>query len=225
MIEHTFQVLGYFRLLDILSHYSACPLGQSDCLSLKPSNDPKQIDNELRLVSEMRLLMKTEGFVSLSDVTDVAPMLSKSVAAGSYLEPDEFLCILRLAEAGRLSKKFIRPRRALYPKLFSLVEDMPGFDDLVSTIKRTIASNNAIKDSASPELKRIRGKKIRLRRDLEKKLDSIRNSSGLISDRKENLVTVRDGRYVVALRTDQKSRVEGIIHDYSQTKATCFLEG
>ncbi len=168
--------------------------------------------------------MKTEGFVSLSDVTDVARMLSKSVAAGSYLEPDEFLCILRLVEAGRLSKKFIRSRRALYPKLYSLVEDVPDFDDLASTIKRTIASNGAIKDSASPELKRIRGKKIRLRQDLEKKLDSIRNSSGLTSDRKENLVTVRDGRYVVALRTDQKSRVEGIIHDYSQTKATCFLE-
>jgi len=97
MIKHTYQVLGYYRLLDILSHYSACTLGQSDCLSLKPSNDPKQIDNELRLVSEMRLLLKTDGFVSLSDVTDVVPMLTKSGTSGSYLEPGEFLCILILA--------------------------------------------------------------------------------------------------------------------------------
>ncbi|MBW2216010.1 MAG: Smr/MutS family protein [Deltaproteobacteria bacterium] len=224
MIEHTYQVLGYYRLLDILSHYSACTLGQSDCLSLKPSNDPKQIDNELRLVSEMRLLLKTDGFVSLSDVTDVVPMLTKSGTSGSYLEPGEFLCILRLAEAGRLSKQFIRSRRALYPKLHTLVEDMPGFDDLVKALKGAIALNGAIKDSASPELKKIRGKKIRLRQDLEKKLDGFRKTAGLAGDRHENLVTVRDGRYVVALRTDQKSRVEGIIHDYSQTKATCFLE-
>jgi dsDNA-specific endonuclease/ATPase MutS2 len=69
MIEHIYQVLGYYQLLDILSHHAACPLERSDCLSLKPSNDPSQIDNELRLVSETRLLLKTEGFLSLSDVT------------------------------------------------------------------------------------------------------------------------------------------------------------
>ena len=210
--------------MDILSHYSVCPLGQSDCLALKPSNDPKQIDNELNLVSEMRLLLKTDGFVSLSDATDVVPLLRKSVTAGSCLEPVDFLAILNLAEAGRLSKKFIRPRRALYPKLNTLVEDLPSFDELIKLLKGTIAPNGAIKDSASPELKKIRRKKIRLRQDLEKKLERIRQSSGLSGDRQENLVTIRDGRYVVALRTDRKSRVEGIIHDYSHTKATCFLE-
>ena len=121
MIEHTYRVLGYNRLLDILSHYAACPLGQSDCLSLKPLNDPEQIDNELRLVSEMRLLLKTQGFVTLSDVTDVVPMVRKSGTLGSCLEPDEFLCFLRLTEAGRQLKKFIRPRRALFPRLYQVV--------------------------------------------------------------------------------------------------------
>ncbi len=224
MIEHTYQVLGYYRLLDILSHYSACPLGQSECLSLKPSNDPKQIDNEMNLVSEMRLLLKTEGIVSLSDASDVVPLLRKSATAGACLEPYEFLAILNLSEAGRMSKKFIRPRRALYPKLNNLVTDISSFDELIERLKGAIAPNGAIKDSASPELKKIRQKKIRLRQDLEKKLEGIRQSGGLSGDRQKNLVTVRDGRYVVALRTDQKSRVEGIIHDYSHTRATCFLE-
>ena len=95
MIEHTYQVLGFYKLLEILSHYAACPLGESDCLTIKPLNNPEQIENELRLVSEMRLLLKTQGFVSLSDVTDMNPMVEKAGALGSYLEPDEFLCILR----------------------------------------------------------------------------------------------------------------------------------
>ena len=78
MIEHTYQVLGYYQLLDILSQHAACPLGRSDCLYLKPSNDPSQIDNELRLVSESRPLLKKEGFLPLSDVSDGALLLGKA---------------------------------------------------------------------------------------------------------------------------------------------------
>ncbi len=224
MIEHTYRVLGYYRFLDILSHYAACPLGRSDCLSLKPLNDPEQIDNELRLVSEMRLLLNTQGFVSLADVTDVVPVVRKSGTLGSCLEPDEFLCILRLAEACRHSKKFIRPRRALFPRLYGLVRVMPDFEDLIRTLKATISSTGGIKDSASPLLKKIREKKIRLRQDLAKKLAFIQKSAGISGKDSDHLVTVRDGRYVVAVRTDRKSWIEGIIHDYSQTRATCFLE-
>jgi len=224
MIEHTYQVLGYYRLLDILSHYAACPLGQSDCLSLKPSNDPKQIDNELRLVAEMRLLLKTERFVFFTYVTDLVSVFKKSGALGSCLEPDELLCVSSLVEAGRQSKKFIRSRRALFPRLCDLLRDMPDFEELENAIKKTISINGAIKDSASPALRKIRGKKIQHRQNLEKKLESIRQTIGFSSDRQDHLVTIRDGRYVLALRTDQKSLIDGIVHDYSHTKATCFLE-
>jgi len=224
MIEHTYRVLGYYRLLDILSHYAACPLGQSECLSLKPLNDPEQINNELRLVSEMRLLIKTQGFVSLSDLMDISPVVKKSGIVGSCLEADEFLCILSLVEAGGHSKKFLRPRRALFPRLYDLVKFMPEFEALTKALRETISSNGTIKDSASPLLKKIREKKIHLRQDLEKKLVGIQRSAGISDSRQDQVVTVRDGRYVVAVRTDQKSRIEGIIHDYSQTKATCFLE-
>ena len=67
MTEHTYQVLGYYQLLDILSHYAACPLGRSDCLSLKPSNDPSRIDNQLQLIAEMGLCFKIDGFLSLTE--------------------------------------------------------------------------------------------------------------------------------------------------------------
>ncbi|SPD72809.1 putative Endonuclease MutS2 [uncultured Desulfobacterium sp.] len=224
MIEHTYQVLGYYQLLDILSQYAACPLGRSDCLSLKPSSDPSHIDNELRLVSETRLLLKTDGFIPLSDVTDVDHLLKKTYAAGSYLVPDELLSILKLAEAGRVSLRFLRPRRGLFPRLYERVKDSPDFGPLIKALTDTIADNGEIKDSASPTLKKIRQRKIRLRQELEKKLAGIQRTAGLFEDRNDSLITIRDGRYVVALRTDQKNRIDGIIHDYSQTKATCFIE-
>ena len=224
MIEHTCQVLGYHRLLDSVSHYASSPLGQSDCLSLTPSNDIRFIDNELRLVSELRLLLKVKEFVSLSDLTDIAPILRKSGARGSCLDTDELLSILRLAQAGQRSKKLFSSNRSLCSRVYGLVRDIPDCDALVSAIKDAISSSGEVKDSASPALKKIRAKKIRLRVDLQRKLEKIQESARLPGDRQDHLMTVRDGRYVIALRTDQKSRIDGIIHGYSQTRATCFLE-
>ena len=224
MIEHTYQVLGYHRLLEILSQYASCSLGQCSCLSLKPSNNAKSIDNELRLVSEMRLLLKVKGFLSFSDLIEITPILIKSSANGSCLEAGEFLCILKLIEACWQAINLLKSYKSLCPKMYGLARDMPVYDTFLNKLKETISLNGDVKDSASPTLKKIREKKIRLRSDLQKKLEGIQRSGDLASDREDNLVTIRDGRYVIALRTDHKSRIEGFVHDYSKTRATCFLE-
>jgi len=163
MIEHTFRVLEYYRLLDILSHYASCQVGQSDCLSLRPSDDLKLIDNELRLVSEMRLLLKVKGFLSFSGLTDILPLLKKSSVEGSCLEAGELLSVLRLMETSLRSKEFVKSNRALCAGLYDLVKDIPPLEGLVKMLNHTVAPNGTVKDSASHDLKRIRGKKIRLR--------------------------------------------------------------
>ncbi len=224
MIEHTYQVLGYYRLLNIVSSYASCSLGQSDCLSLKPSNDSKHINHELRLVSEMRLLLKTKGFLTFMDLMDLTPILRKSKAKGTYLETDELLSVLRLAESGQASKRFLRSERPLCPGLAAIIDDMPNLEALIRQLKGAIASNGELKDGATSLLASIRQRKRRQRSRLEKKLDTIRRSKGLDRDRHDHLVTLRDGRYVISVRSDQKSLIDGIIHDYSRTKATCFVE-
>ena len=224
MIEHTYRVLEYRRLLDILSCYASCVLGRSNCLSIKPSNDPGIIDNELRLVSEMRLLLKVKGFSFFSELEEITPILKRSLAEGSCLDPDELLSILRVLEASQQSRKFIGANKSLCPRIYGLVKDMPSCNPLMEGLKGAISSNGAIKDSASPALKRIRKKRVRLRVELQKRLQGIRRSAGLKGDGHDNPVTIRDGRYVIPMRTDHRLRIEGIIHDYSQTRATCFIE-
>jgi len=224
MIKHSYHVLEFYRLLNILSGYASCPLGKSNCLSLKPSDDLKLIDNEQRLVSEMKLLLQMKGFFPFEGLTDIGPLLRNCQAEGSCLEPEEFLSIFRIAEASKQSKKLILSHQSLYPRLYNLIKDMPPFEGLREAIKKAISPNGAISDSASPELKRIRRQKTLLRSELQKILENIKRSKGLTSDGDDHLVSIRDGRYVIPLRTDMKSRVHGIIHDYSQTHATCFFE-
>jgi DNA mismatch repair protein MutS2 len=224
MIEHTYRVLEYYRLLDILSRYASCALGRSNCLALKPSNDPRTVDIELRLVSELRLLLKVKGFFFFSGVEEITPILKRSLPEGSCLEPGELLSILQVLEACRQSKRYIEANRSLCPGIYELVRDMPDCKPLMQALKGAVSSNGAIKDSASPALGRIREKKVRLRLNLQKRLEGIQRSAGLKGEGHDNLVTIRDGRYVIPLRTDHRSRVKGIIHQYSQTRTTCFVE-
>ncbi|MEA3359982.1 MAG: hypothetical protein U9R17_11345, partial [Thermodesulfobacteriota bacterium] len=86
MIEYSIRVLEYYRLLDILSKYAASPLGRLDCLSLKPLNELETVKAEQRLVSEMKELLLVKGFVPLSSLVDIKPVLQKASKEGTYLE-------------------------------------------------------------------------------------------------------------------------------------------
>ena len=224
MIEHSWQVLEYDRLLEILSRYASSPLGRSECLSFVPSSDTKKITHELGLVSEMRLLLKTSGFPAFTDLRDLRPLLDRARARGAHLEPEEFLMVLRLAESARTVRGLLQRERTLYPGLANILDRMPDLTALIKKLKKTIAPNGTIRDGATPVLDRIRHQRRRQRSRLEKKLSQIRMTKGLGRNSNDHLVTVRDGRYVISIRSDLKSLFGGIVHDYSRTRSTCFVE-
>ncbi|MBW2609786.1 MAG: endonuclease MutS2 [Deltaproteobacteria bacterium] len=224
MIKHTYHVLEFHKLLHILSGYASCPLGRSDCLSLKPLSDLKVIDNEQRLVSEMKLLLNVKGFFPFEGLIDTGHILKDCRVEGSCLEPEQFISVLRITEESKQSKKNILSQQDLCPGLYDMVKEMPLCEELREAIKKAIHPNGSISDSASPGLKKIRRKKRDLRGALQKRLENIKRSLSIASDGDDHLISIRDGRYVIPLRTNLKNRVQGIIHGYSQTHATCFFE-
>jgi DNA mismatch repair protein MutS2 len=224
MIEHTYQVLGHRNLLENLSLYASCPLGRTDCTHLKPSSDLQEIENELRLVSEMRLLLKARGFVPFSELVDLTPVLRKSRAEASWLSPEELRNVFVTADAAFQAKKRLLSERALFPRLSALVVDMPVCADLSKTINESISATGEVKDAASPALKKIRERKVRLRAEVEKKLDQIRRTVHMSATANDSVISVRESRYVISVRSERKREIKGIVHDYSRTGATCFIE-
>jgi len=224
MIKHTYHVLEFHRLLHILSGYASCPLGRSDCLSRKPSRDLTEIDNEHRLVSEMKLLLKLKGFSPLEGLIDIKHFIKQSKAEGSSLEPEKLLSILQIAQAASRAKKSILSQRDICPGLCDLIKEIVLCNELIESINKSIYPDGTIKDSASQKLKKIRRWKTEIRRTLQKRLEDIKATIGLDSRDDDPLISIRDGRYVIPVRTEMKNRIQGIIHDYSRTRATCFLE-
>ena len=224
MVKHTYQVLEFQKLLHILSSYASTPLGQSDCLSLKPATDLSTIDNEQRMVSEMKLLLGLRDFFAFENLSDIESILKSAQVKGSCLEPEALLSVFRMAGACKTSKKLIQAQKDLCPLLYQLVEKAPLLNELTEAILKAIDPNGTIKDSASHEIRRLRRQKRDLRRHLQIRLEKIQRSFNMGSERNDPLISFREGRYVIPLRTDRKNKVRGIVHDYSHTKETCFFE-
>jgi len=113
MTENSLRVLEYYRLLNIVSYYAASPLGRSNCLSLKPLKELESIKAEQRLVSEMKELVCTKGFIPLSSLFDLRPMLRRAYKKGTFLEGKEFLSIHNLIKLSHQAKNWICEARGV----------------------------------------------------------------------------------------------------------------
>ncbi len=221
MLEYSLRVLEYYRLLNILSNYAASPLGRSDCLSLKPLKELESIKAEQGFVSEMKELLLIKGFISLSSLVDLRPVLMKAGKKGAYLEPKELLSIQNLIRLSNQVKNWVYEVRDLCPSLSGILDNIPACHDLAKEIGSSITEDGAISDRASPLLSSLRSQRVALRRVVEKRLNDILDRAGLND---ESLVSVRDGRYVISIKTDKGSIVAGIVHGYSRSHSTCFVE-
>ncbi len=221
MIEYSIRVLEYYRLLDILSKYAASPLGRLDCLSLKPLNELETVKAEQRLVSEMKELLLVKGFVPLSSLVDIKPVLQKASKEGTYLEIRELLSIHNLINVSNKVNKWLLQHKDLCPSLAHIAGNIPTCHDLVQEIGKSITEDGSVSDLASPALFSARSKRAALRGEIDKKLHGILSTPELSDD---NLISIRDGRYVISVKTREKNYVKGIVHGYSSSRSTCFLE-
>jgi len=221
MTENSLRVLEYYRLLNIVSHYAASPLGRSNCLSLKPLQELESIESEQRLVTEMKELLCTKGFVPLLSLFDLRPMLRKASKKGTFLEGKELLSIYNLLKISNQVKNWIRGAGELYTSLGDVVKDIPTCDILAKEIGKSVTEDGGISDRASPLLSSLRSKRVTQRRVIEKRLNDILSS---LESSDDNIISVRDGRYVISIRTDKKGFIKGIVHGYSSTHSTCFIE-
>ena len=221
MIEHSLKVLEYYRLLAIVSHYAASPLGRSNCLSLKPLQELESIEAEQRLVSEMKELLLIKGFIPLSSLFDLRPVLRKAAKRGIFLEPKDFLSIYNLIRISHQVKDWIHKAGSICPSLGNIVKDIPLCHILAEKIATSITKEGGISDHASPLLSSLRSQRVTQRRKIEKRLNDIVSSADLSDD---TIISIRDTRYVISVRTDKKGCIKGIIHGYSATHSTSFIE-
>ncbi|MFN2530192.1 MAG: endonuclease MutS2 [Pyrinomonadaceae bacterium] len=223
MYDQAFTILEFPQLRELLKRNAQTQMGRARALAIAPIADLRSLQNDLATLAEC-VALRNRGVVwSFSEFDDPAETLGRLRVEGLALEPTAILQIARLCEQSLAARAAVLVERATAPLLWKMVEPLPrDLNSLVARITNKVSPGGELDDRASPELARIRhditASRSRITRTLE---NLMRKSSEAIQD---ELVTVRNDRFVIPVKADHRARVQGVAHGYSSSGATAFVE-
>ncbi|RIV20589.1 endonuclease MutS2 [Fibrisoma montanum] len=219
--------LGFDAIRERLKEACVSPLGQDYVDKIRFTDNFQLIDKLLRQTAEFKQIVQYEPDFPQSNYIDVRSQLSRARIEGLALTEAEFfdlkLALRTIQDCLRFLEK--RDEEGAFPFLKELAGPVAVDRKLTDALERVIDDRGNVRDSASPELARIRRQIIAEQNNLRKRLDSIlkqARQNGWIPD--DLSLTVRGGRLVIPIAAEHKRKIKGFVHDESQTGQTVFLE-
>jgi len=223
MHEKTLATLEFDKVLARLARLTSFSAGRELALALRPSSNHAEVIRRQRLTAEAQRLRSMKPNIGLGGAHDVRPLAHKA-SLGGILEPTELLDIASTLQAALEMRSSLSRFSDTLPLLAELAEDLPQAPGLAADIARAINARAEVVDAASPVLAVLR-RDVRIAHDrLNARLQEILNSPLGRQIAQEPIVTLRDGRYVIPVKTDFRGQIQGIVHDVSSSGATVFLE-
>src|SRR5687767_4408511 len=223
MNEQAFGTLEYDDLRALVRRGAQTPMGRARAEALAPLAEAGEVRRALRAVSECVELRQRGGAWRFSELADPSEPLARLRIEGSILDPLTLLELARLSEQAADARAAIHAEREECPVLWEVVAELPRtLPSLAARVFSKILPGGELDDRASPELARIRSDIVRLRSSITRSLESLmRRSEDAIQD---ELVTLRNDRFVIPVRSDHRGRVRGVAHGFSSSGATVFVE-
>ncbi|TMG03458.1 MAG: endonuclease MutS2, partial [Chloroflexi bacterium] len=219
--EKSLSTLGYDKLIARLAAQCQTARGRALALALKPSAEFAEVLHRQRLTAEGRRLREMKPNVGLGAVRDIGT-LAHQAGLGHVLEPAELLDVQATLAHGHTVRETIDRLRVYLPFLAEISDHIGDFREITTEIGRCINQRAEVVDAASPVLAQLR-RESRIAHDrLTARLNQLLNSSRTAIQ--EPIVTLRDGRYVIPVKAEQRAQLPGIVHDVSSSGATVFLE-
>ncbi len=199
----------------------ASQAAKEKCRALRPLDDHEQAELWLQQTTDAKDLMVRQGSPAFGGIREVGAILSRADRGGT-LNPRELLAVASLLQTARRALLYDaehETKTTLTP-VFGLLS---GNRDLEESITTAIISEEEIADGASPEL-------LSIRRELRRVSGKVRETlNRMISGERskylqENIITQRNGRFVVPVKVEHRGDVPGLVHDTSSTGATVFVE-
>ncbi len=223
MHEQAFKTLEYPSLLKVVRRGAQTPMGRALVDALQPFDELSELRHSLRAVAEAVELRQRGLTWSFSEMADPTDSLALLHIEGATLDPLAMLELARLCEQALAARAVILTEREATPVLWEMVETLPReLHSLAARVTGKILPGGELDDRASPELARIRRDITRLRSNITRSLETLmRRSEAAIQD---ELVTVRNDRFVIPVKADHRGRVGGVAHGFSSSGATVFIE-
>ncbi len=227
MNEKTLKSLEYKKIIDSLMNKCESSLGRKRVEEIYPSTDIKEVEKLQGETDEALTLLMKRGAPPLYGINSIKADV-KRAEIGGVLSPGALLRISDSLRVSRDLKNYIREvqedKEKEYPLIEGYVEGLSVFKDIENEITNAIISENEISDNASTSLRMLRRQIISKNDSVREKLNSIINSQTNKKYLQDNIVTMREGRYVVPVKSENKNNIKGLVHDMSGSGATLFIE-
>ncbi len=218
--------LEFNKVLEQLSNFCSTYLGKKLALTLKINNDTHIVKEKLAETEEaVRLIYKnsTPSFYNINDISIYLINLESSQS----LNPKGLLDLNNILLCAKDLKKYFNKEYIEnndFPILNNLFSNLYTNEGIINKISSAIIDENTIDDKASLELQKIRKKIRNLEQEIRFKLNSMIHSSKFSKYVQENLVTIRNDRFVIPIKEEYRSQVKGFVHDVSNAGSTLFIE-
>ena len=218
------ETLEYAKLLELVSRHAQTPMGVERFADLRPIEARAELDDALKAIAETIHLNEekqiTWSFSGLEDPTAAVAILRIKNTA---LEPNLLLEISRTCTQALFARSAIQPEKDSAPTLWQIVENIPPtLLGAIDQINKKLLPGGEIDDSASPELAKLRREINAQRSRLTKSLEAAMRAAGTAIQ--DEIVTMRNDRFVIPVKTDFRGKVTGVAHGFSSSGSTVFVE-
>lgn len=223
MNDKSIKILEYNKIIEMLKAGAASEMTRQVISELRPMTDIYEIRHLLQQTTEAVKVIAIKGNPPMSAFYDIAPALMRARKGGA-LTMQQLLQISYNMRTARTMSAFLEKDLTEIPALTAIREVISVNRDLENEITRCILSEDEMADNASPELRSIRRSIVRQNEAIKAKMNHMLSSAENKTLLQDSIVTMRDGRYVIPVKQEHRSRFPGIVHDQSSTGATLFIE-
>ncbi len=226
MNPHSLDVLEYHRLLTLIAAYAGSASGRDYILGLTPYTTPDIAQSEFVDLTRTALQLRRDGVhLPVAQFESPQDLLRRAGPTDAVLDAEAFLLLRVLLRTAREIRYLLVDRLPVpCPALESFGATFPDLSDIADAIDRVFDADGAVRDSAGPRLAEIRRDLNKLERRVRRKLDQLLQNQDLADVVQESHASLRNHRYVIPIRREQKAVFPGVVHDQSNSGRTLFIE-
>jgi DNA mismatch repair protein MutS2 len=218
------DTLEYGVVREILDGYCGSPLGRGVVAGLEPARTPEAARGMIAQVSEARRFIDEGGVFPLQGARDIVTVIERSLEMNRAVDPDGLALASGLLTCFAGLKDNLSRAKDLIPDLWNGIEEVDPLPDLAADLERTVDSRGRILSSASDTLLAVRRKKEDLKTGVRRKAESYLADSAKARWLQDRTVRLRNDRFVLPVRAECRSRIKGVVHGYSASGSTVFVE-
>lgn len=229
--ERTLQSLEFPKVLEYLAYGCLSEAGKDAALALRPLSTLPEVLEAARLFDQARTWASAarlhgENSFAMVAFPDVRPLLEQTQKTTPRLDLEDFWALREMLRLATRAVASLRQNTAQqqWPDLLMLAESFALPQQITSALNRCIADDGSLKDESSPELYLARTELRRLHQSCMRKVKEYAIQYNMLAYLQDEFMTLASDRYVLPLKANFKGRMQGIIHDWSQTGETCYFE-